>query len=204
MSNIQYRPIKFTSEWSTPAAACILQDALQFRDSITISASCNITLLILMVVGLLRCHRTRDGIVRYLYLQGLIWLFPISLAGVTHAVFINVDLNDPWNLMLQYFSFYAMAICATRMYRALINCNMDVHVFSEPPSGVISAIEFVTTRRRGMVTGTGTVLPTNRPIDCTEEFELTASAPGGDEEAQIRKIRKIPSLTSSSPTHESR
>jgi len=190
---------KFRSIWSPSESGCDLVNTPKSRDNITVTVATDIAQLIIMMIGLWRYRRTGQNIVRYMYIQGLVWLVATTLAEIPSAVFINLNLNDAWNLMFQYFSFYTAVICATRMYRDLINYNMDLLNFCEGP---VSELRFKTLSmpRTGTAIGTGsTVLPSTRvntTIADTEEFEFIVPekrAPVGDEESQIQKA---PSLTS--------
>ncbi|KAH9953607.1 hypothetical protein BC827DRAFT_125661 [Russula dissimulans] len=190
---------KFRSIWSAAELGCVLVNTPESRDNITVTVATDIAQLVIMMIGLWRYRRTGQSIVRYMYIQGLVWLVATTLAEIPSAVFINLDLNDAWNLMFQYFSFYTAVICATRMYRDLINYNMDLLNFCEGP---VSELRFKTSSvpRTGTAIGIDTtVLPSTRvntTIAGTEEFEFIdpeKRTPVGDEESQIQKA---PSLTS--------
>lgn len=55
--------------WSTEESTCLLDNTYQSRDNITVTVITDITLLVLMLVGLLRSHQRNFGIVRYLWVQ---------------------------------------------------------------------------------------------------------------------------------------
>ncbi|KAI0270600.1 hypothetical protein BC834DRAFT_967354 [Gloeopeniophorella convolvens] len=122
--------------WSPDPAGCVIENTFQARDNITVTVSTDLAQLTLMLVGLLRSRQTNHGIFRYLYVQGLIWLIAATLGEVPSAVFINLNLNDPWNLMFQNLALFTMQICATRMYRALADFNLDIHQYTRDPNGV--------------------------------------------------------------------
>ncbi|KAH9962909.1 hypothetical protein BC827DRAFT_179781 [Russula dissimulans] len=187
------------SGWST---TCYIEKTNQFRNPITVSLFIHIAQLIIMLIGLLRCHRTRSGIVRFLYIQGLMCFLAATLAEIPSAVFVNLNLNDPSNFMFQYFSLYAMVICATRMYRNLISYNMDVHKYSiGPVPEVVSTMRFEMASGPRTATTTCTSTTPSLPstcIDITHTYvDFKATVPekrisDRDEEAQLREI---PSLT---------
>jgi len=122
-----------------------------------------------------------------------------TLAEIPSAVFVNLNLNDPSNFMFQYFSLYAMVICATRMYRNLVSYDMDVHKYSiGPVSEVVSTMRFEIGPRTATTTRTSTTLPSS----CTDithtyvDSEFKATVPekrisDRDEEAQLRKIPSL-------------
>jgi len=118
-----YGITKVCSIWSPASGSCVLENTFQSRDNITVNVATDLAQLIIMVVGLLRSPRTK-GIARHLYNQGLIWLAAAMVAEVPSAVFINLNLNDAWNVMFQDFSFFVMVISATRMYRSLVLYDM--------------------------------------------------------------------------------
>jgi len=178
------------STWSLIARTCVLENSFQSRDTITATMTSNITLLILMSVGLLRARQTSYGIVRQSYIQGLIWFAAATIAGVPAAVFINLNLNDTWNVMFQTFAFFAMIICATRMYRAPINNDMEVEKYNGGPS-VHSRLRFEGTFPKGttMSAPSNSALPKSHfetSYPRTEDVELNLTektAAVGDEEA---------------------
>ncbi|KAH8995899.1 hypothetical protein EDB86DRAFT_1072731 [Lactarius hatsudake] len=53
------------------------------------------------------------------------------ISHIPNQIFINLNLNDPWNMMFQNLAFYTMEIFATRMYRSLVNYNMGMYVQPE-------------------------------------------------------------------------
>jgi len=182
------------STWSTEVATCLLGNTYQSRDNITVTVATDITLLILMLLGLLRSRQRNFGIVRYLWVQGLIWLIAATIAEIPAVVFINLNLNDVWNLMFQEFAFYTMVICATRMYRALIDNEMEGLKNSDGAT-VRSQLRFERVPPRGASNGTSTSATQNSRFDTTDdpfgdvELSLTEKAvPVGDEESQSHKI----------------
>jgi len=77
-----------------------------------------------MLIGLSRMRsRCRSGdtmtLGRLLWKQGVIWLVVSVVAELTPAVFICLDLNEPFNLFFQIPWVITMSIAATRMYRSL-------------------------------------------------------------------------------------
>jgi len=91
----------------------------------------DVVLLLTMLVGLLRFRQdgTMIGVGKFLWRQGLIWLFLATIAEVPPAVFISLDLNYPFNLMFQTPALIVMSIAATRMHRSLSNfINSDSRV----------------------------------------------------------------------------
>ncbi|KAI0291559.1 hypothetical protein BC826DRAFT_475921 [Russula brevipes] len=110
-----YGITKVCSIWSPASGSCVLENTFRSRDNITVTVATDLAQLIIMVVGLLRSPRRKGSIARHLYNQGLIWLAAAMVAEVPSAVFINLNLNDAWNVMFQDFSFFVMVISATRI-----------------------------------------------------------------------------------------
>jgi len=77
-----------------------------------------------MLIGLLRLCRHRGGrfgLAQLLWKQGVIWLFLATVAEVTPAVFVCLNLNGPLDLMFQVPTLIIMSIAATRMHRSLVD-----------------------------------------------------------------------------------
>jgi hypothetical protein len=82
----------------------------------------DVSLLIIMLVGLFRldCHRNgASASGRILWNQGVIWLLLTTVAGVVPIVFAFLDLNEPLSTIFRVPWIIAMSMAATRMYRAL-------------------------------------------------------------------------------------
>ncbi|KAI0053521.1 hypothetical protein FA95DRAFT_755209 [Auriscalpium vulgare] len=105
-----------------PGVGCVTMNTMEARDNITVTLASDVTLLVLMLVGLLRARSGgSSGIWRLLYTQGLVWLLGATVGELPPAIFINLNLNDPFNIMFQTPGLLIMEICATRMYRSLTN-----------------------------------------------------------------------------------
>jgi len=188
-----YGTVKVRAIWLS-SGTCALENSFEARDNITVSVASDVILLIIMLVGLLRSRQTQYGIVRHLYLQGLIWLAAATLAEIPAAIFINLNLNAAWNLMFQNFAFYVMVICATRMYRDLLDRETTVVSFGpEPSSDALTRLRFRSTVPKQSLTATNnTTLPKSR-FDASflsaedVELGLTTEKPG-DEEAQSHRM----------------
>ncbi|KAI9430857.1 hypothetical protein H4582DRAFT_1352571 [Lactarius indigo] len=173
-----YGIVKVRSTWSPSARACLLENTFQSRDNITVTVATDFVQLIIMLAGLLRSHQTKYGMFRHLYVQGLIWLVAATIGELPSAIFINLNLNDPWNLMFQNLALFTMEICATRMYRSLANYNMEVDKYSQGPE-THGELRFKT-HSRGATMASSTVLPQSRVrasggfgTDSTEDWDFT-------------------------------
>jgi len=187
----------YRARWSTAESGCELVNTPESRDNITVTVATDIVQLILMVIGLWRYRRANQSIVQYMYIQGLVWLAAATFAEIPSAIFINLDLNDAWNLMFQYFSYYTAVICATRMYRDLINYNMALLSFCEGP---VSELRFKT-RTVGTDTNALPSTQRNATISRIEEFVSIVPdkrMPVGDEESQTRKASSCTSPSNDS------
>ncbi|KAI9428627.1 hypothetical protein H4582DRAFT_2162710 [Lactarius indigo] len=77
--------------------------------------------LTLLLVGLLRWKVRSGGIFQFMYAQGLAWVLVVALAEIPPAVFIALELNDPFNMMFQVVGLSMMSIGASRTYRGLVD-----------------------------------------------------------------------------------
>ncbi|KAH9990347.1 hypothetical protein BJV77DRAFT_621876 [Russula vinacea] len=129
-----YGAVMLRSKWSNVSNACTLENPILLRYNMTVTTVTDVAQLIIMLIGLLRSlPKNHRGLLRYVCIQGLIWLIVATIGEIPSAVFINLNLNEPWSTMFQQLAFYTMIICATRMYRALILYDMDVDVYSDGP-----------------------------------------------------------------------
>ncbi|KAI9461944.1 hypothetical protein BJY52DRAFT_1185290 [Lactarius psammicola] len=170
-----YGIIMVRSSWSPVARGCVLENTFKSRDNITVTVATDVAQLVIMLVGLLRSRQTKYGMFRHLYVQGLIWLVAATIGEVPSAVFINLNLNDAWNLMFQNLALFTMQICATRMYRALANYNMEIDKYSHGPE-TNGELQFRS--GRGTTTASSTILPRSRVrggivTDSTGDWEFT-------------------------------
>jgi len=65
------------------------------------------------------------GLAQLLWRQGVIWLLLATVAEVPPVVFASLNLNVPFNIMLQPPSWATLTIAATRMHRALVDFASD-------------------------------------------------------------------------------
>jgi len=169
-----YGIVEVRSAWSPRAPGCVL-NTFRGRDNITVTVATDFAQLIIMLLGLLRSRQTNHGIFRYLYVQGLIWLAAATVGELPSAIFINLNLNDPFNLMFENLALFTMQICATRMYRELANYNMDIDKFSHGMK-TNSTLRFRSLSRRGTSMASTSVLHPNRVrsgFANTEGWELS-------------------------------
>ncbi|KAI0061204.1 hypothetical protein BV25DRAFT_1827081 [Artomyces pyxidatus] len=126
--------------WVPAAGSCSVLRTADSRDNIVVTLGSDITLLVIMLLGLLNARQGGSGsfgIWRMLFKQGLMWLALATVAEVPPAVFILLNLNDAWNLMFQTPTFIVMSIAATRMYRELTDFN-SVTYSHETSTNVVS------------------------------------------------------------------
>jgi len=109
------------STWSPVQGVCVVINSESTKKNVTATFVTDVVLLLTMLVGLLRLrlHGNMFGLGKFLWRQGLIWLFLATIAEVTPAVFVFLNLNGPFNLMFQTPALIGMSIAATRMYRSL-------------------------------------------------------------------------------------
>ncbi|KAI0003774.1 hypothetical protein BJV74DRAFT_811649 [Russula compacta] len=101
----------------------------------------NIVLLLIMLVGLLRLRRHGGGsfaLAQLLWKQGLIWLLVATIAEVPPVVLINLNLNEPLDIISHFPALITMSIAATRMHRALGDvASRPIEITQEPTGGNI-------------------------------------------------------------------
>ncbi|KAF8259720.1 hypothetical protein EI94DRAFT_1750784 [Lactarius quietus] len=107
------------STWVPTQGVCAVLNPEGSKDNIIATLATDVVLLFTMLVGLLRMGQNGTTLGMFLWKQGLIWLFLATIAEVPPAVFISLNLNDPFNLMFQTPALIVMSIAATRTYRSL-------------------------------------------------------------------------------------
>jgi hypothetical protein len=113
--------LQFHSIWVPVENVCGVLDTQLSKKTIIATLVTDLVLLFTMLFGLLRLrrHGTMFGLGQLLWNQGLVWLFAATVAEVPPAVFLIVNLNDPFNLMFLLPAIIVMSIAATRMHRSL-------------------------------------------------------------------------------------
>jgi len=114
--------VRIRHEWAPEQETCVVLNPLGSKLNIIFMLVTDISLLITMLVGLFRLCGRRDDtfcLGRFLWKQGVIWLFLATVAEVTPVVFISLNLNAPLDIMFQVPALIIMSIAATRMHRSL-------------------------------------------------------------------------------------
>ncbi|KAI0282830.1 hypothetical protein BGY98DRAFT_62818 [Russula aff. rugulosa BPL654] len=105
-----------------PGATCTVDNVHIFKLNILVTLITDIILLLTLFFGLLRLgfhdHGT-FGLGRLLWKQGVIWLLVATIAEVLPAVFLFLNLNDPFNFMFLPPAVVTLSIAATRIHRSL-------------------------------------------------------------------------------------
>ncbi|KAF8261256.1 hypothetical protein EI94DRAFT_1705695 [Lactarius quietus] len=83
------------STWSPVQGVCVVINSESTKKNVTATFVTDVVLLLTMLVGLLRLrlHGNMFGLGKFLWRQGLIWLFLATIAEVTPAVFVFLNLN---------------------------------------------------------------------------------------------------------------
>jgi len=116
--------IRIRAVYAEAANTCVVLNIQSTKVNILVTLVADILLLLIMLVGLLRlrCHEHGAfSMGRLLWRQGLIWLFIATISEVPPAVFICLNLNDPFNYMFWVSSLMALSIAATRIHRSLVD-----------------------------------------------------------------------------------
>ncbi|KAI0294350.1 hypothetical protein BC826DRAFT_340898 [Russula brevipes] len=129
--------------WAPTRLRCVNIDTQTSAPTLIAMLVTDLSLLLLMLVGLL--HMRRDGggtfgLSQLLWKQGLIWLLIATIAEAVPVIFIALNLDVQWNLTKQIFqapSLYVMTIAGTRMHRSLVdfaNRTTDMYDILHPLS----------------------------------------------------------------------
>jgi len=108
--------------WEPTGAICMLLNLSVTKPNTLVTVAANIILLVIMFIGLLSNHlyeSNTHSIGRLLWKQGLIWVLIATIAEVLPAVFICLNLNNPFDYIFQLPSVIAISIAATRIHRSL-------------------------------------------------------------------------------------
>jgi len=114
--------IRTHSEWEPMRNGCKSPNIESNKLTIIAVLVSDVTLLVVMFIGLLRLRQRgggRFGLGRLLWKQGIIYLFVATIAEVVPVVFLCLNLNDAFDMMFIAPSVVIMSIAATRMYRSL-------------------------------------------------------------------------------------
>jgi len=119
------------AKWVPLSLACGPPNTQSTKLAITTMPVTDITLLVIMLVGLLRLRHRGGGkfnLGRLLWKQGVIYLLVATIAEIPPVVSIYLDLNPAFDLMFLTPSLITMSIAATRMYRSLSDFGFSVDI----------------------------------------------------------------------------
>jgi len=89
--------LKIHATWAPTQNVCevLYTSTKTFTSTIVTMLGADVVLLLTMLVGLIRLRQdgTMFGLVKFLWNQGLKWLFLSTVAGLTPAIFIGLNLN---------------------------------------------------------------------------------------------------------------
>jgi len=135
--------VRLRSIWSPTSRTCVVSNSTANQVNLMVTLATDILMLLVMLVGLLR-WRFREGgvsgLTRFLWIQGLIWLLLATIGHLPAAIFVLLNLNDPFNVMFGASTVTTVSIAGTRMYRTLTDYynNCDI-TFSSPIRGRLPA-----------------------------------------------------------------
>jgi len=116
--------VRLRSGWVPASRGCVPLETESSKPTLIAMLVTDVTLLLIMLVGLLRLRYHRSnmfGLTQLLWRQGLIWLLIATVVEVPPVVFIALNLNVPFNVMFQPPAWITMVIAATRMHRSLVD-----------------------------------------------------------------------------------
>ncbi|KAI0281013.1 hypothetical protein BGY98DRAFT_270657 [Russula aff. rugulosa BPL654] len=114
--------VRVRSVWMPAARACLTTNPQLVRDLSIGTLATDVSLLLIMLVGLIRLrHRDRTFVdFEYvLWKQGIMWLIIATIAEVPQAVFQFLNANDTFKTLFTIPSLLIMVFAATQTYRDL-------------------------------------------------------------------------------------
>jgi len=127
---------RLRDRWDDSIGSCETPNFEATKVTMIIAFATDVLLLIIMLVGLFRlgCHRHGPMVMgRFLWNQGVIWLFLATVAGIIPTVLVCLNLNDAFSMMFQIPWLITMSIAATWMYRSLHNLSSsDIRCSAAP------------------------------------------------------------------------
>jgi len=173
-----YGTTQISAEWVPSEITCGTPNTQSNKLAITAMPVTDIALLLIMLIGLLRLRHRGGGrfdLGRLLWKQGVIYLFVATIAEITPAVFVFLNLNDALDVMFLMPSVITMSIAATRMYRSLADFFFSADIGNgsdKPPKRIVTNTKW-TTR----------IPPTPSRMEVTvhtsyEDWQLSASQMG--------------------------
>jgi len=79
VNDLRYWSMKGRSKWSNELRACVITNEDDGRYNVTVTPATDIAQLIIMLIGLLRTRREKDGLLGHLYVQvsGVVYCVPL-------------------------------------------------------------------------------------------------------------------------------
>ncbi|KAN0141798.1 hypothetical protein V8E53_000260 [Lactarius tabidus] len=129
--------------WVPTQSVCVVLNTESTRKNVTATLVTDVVLLLTMLVGLLRMRlhgNSMFGLAEILWRQGLIWLFLATVAEVTPAVFIGLNLNGKINVIASLAiennelelvggtRSFQSHVSNSRTYRDVNRCDADLSV----------------------------------------------------------------------------
>jgi len=154
------RVVQLRSVWVPAQQSCAPESTKIIQLNLIAMLVTDIALLLIMLIGLLRLRVDGGGafgLAQLLWRQGVIWLLLATAAEVPPVVLASLDLNVPFNIMLQPPSWATLTIAATRMHRALV-------VFASSSTDAFSAPKFTSLP----VPGAMRINTPSRPTNCMQ------------------------------------
>jgi len=148
---------RIRAKWDDAKLACLNENTRINTLSLVVTVVTDISLLILMLVGLLRMRYhagSKFGLSQLLWKQGLLWLLLATAAEVPPAVFILLNLNDQFNILFQHPGLIIMAIAGTRMHRSLVDFATKTTDIYSAPEGLQKRIRTPSETKRVRATPT--------------------------------------------------
>ncbi|KAN0118818.1 hypothetical protein V8E52_004929 [Russula decolorans] len=138
-----YGTTQLRAVWSDESSSCVMTNPDSNNITIIVSMACDVALLVILLVGLLRLRLEigEFGLGRILWNQSLVWILLATVAEVPPVVFMSLNLNDPTVIMFEVPNIAITIIASTRMYRSLINLGAS-EGSSQAPWHTVSKLRF--------------------------------------------------------------
>ncbi|KAK0224314.1 hypothetical protein IW262DRAFT_884723 [Armillaria fumosa] len=125
--------------WDPVTRSCVAMHTSENAVNSVTTLIADVVLLVSMLWGVMRT-KNEGNLWRLLYYQGVVWTALATIAEVPTVTLLELNLNDPMNLIFQPITLTILNIGATRFYRDLAksDCVHPIHFATRPstiPSG---------------------------------------------------------------------
>ncbi|KZV98592.1 hypothetical protein EXIGLDRAFT_299111 [Exidia glandulosa HHB12029] len=174
--------VEIEADYIAPLFACGVVHSDESRMNIWTSFGLNLCCMTIAFVYLLRTPSA--GVWRVLVSQGIIYFIVIMVGYLTPAILLSLNLNDGMNLAMQPPALVALVVCATRMYRGLVEFGAQ----SRTDAFVMTSTRMEWGKRPGTRDGRNITLPssfTAASVDDEDETKAQRNALAAHENSGV-------------------